>query len=462
MEINITREGLYVALAAGLLALLTVAVTLVTRTTDKGAPEFEAESGSGLLVGTGVDVGYVVTGTLSVREGEELNDAALFTLAAFGADVATSVIRRLDEYGDVVTTERSSRGPSGRSRIVTDDVGEIMTQYGYQMGASVPIIVAQVANLPTSPTSPIEMFIDIQTYPVAQATAVADLLGAGTISLAGQAYLTGRSVNIYDVTVGSERFPVTDARVWMLADGLKLKVEEWYRGNTGDADYVHAVEEVVVDVSLGNEFLAEEDISLELSGENPTDYVEVLPFDPPNEQDAPVSLAPYLLFPATLPISDTYTVASSAFITGTWDIGLTESKVLDTSSRPFGERSWWVVQELTGAYGSVVVIQGDEGDVFPPINLVELWPPAWVPITVMDNLDWGYTEIPGDHRFADDTAYEIYLLEKTNPRVVSGWKEPFDYLVTWVESGGIRINFMVESPILQVAIDLASAFRDSS
>ncbi len=344
-------------------------------------PTHEVQSGS-------IEAGLAITAT------RVFTDAAgtLSTLSVFqnalGSDVAVSVTEAYTEGGQLLW--RKVRSRVGQRRVDLD-YGPDMTlrwQDGLDLRTELPRLVADGVALRREPVDEnMQALIDYDGYPVVPASVITTLVGSGLLVVLGSDELLGEPVAVYEATPGLEFYPGR-VRLWLAAGGVRMRTQEWLRS---DGQPVTEFIALALDrtIKMGEGYLIPSYLDPVFSRDAGTDYLASMPFDPVHGYGAPVPEGEDLLYPATEPVSGTFAISSSVFITGTWESGLFETSSLSVIPTR-GERYWWVVQVLAEPGVEALIIQGPDSQALPPVSLIEAWPPAWPAAGPDNRYYWSY------------------------------------------------------------------------
>jgi len=458
------RLKLAAVVAAVLVIALLARAALPGHRGDEVAPRLTATPASG-AVGTvrgsvREAAGVGLTATMGVKDpfSGEYSDWRVYQ-SAFGTDVVVAITESYTrghvlQWRHVLATQ-----PDREMYRQYDENGELYRQMGSALAAEVPPYILELAGGAPGRANRMGRFIDEERYPVLDQPTIDELVASGEIVAVGNTSILGLEATEYEATTAEA--PITRAKAWLTHDGIRLRSAQWLRGNTGEPDIVFEAVAVDTTIGMGEMYLTPEYLDSD-PGSDPnvaTDYLASQEFDPTTGHEAPVPEAEGLLYPRA-PVSQTFTLKTSAFITGTVEGTLYEwAPPTPAASAALGERYWWVVQQLVGRGASATVIQGPEAQALPPVVLPEAWPPAWPP----DEPSPGYRWANDAHEngvFADAVPYDTYRPVVSDPRQLPHWVP--DALVTWTESTGVRVVLLASGLSRAGAVTLAERYRDAA
>lgn len=345
-----------------------------------------------------------------------------------------------------------------------------------------------------------EEVIEYPSRPILDSGRIRELEAMERIAKTSTAELLGMPVTVFEIdppSVGG--YDTRHVRAWLkMPEGYKLKVEQWEGGDDGRPSEVFEATAFDTRREAAEGFFAANPMTPFLpADEAKTDFVRVDPFDR-DVHPLPDRLARMPVLNAhDLIASQPMELKSSLFITGTFDTRLMQAEV-HAFTGAVGVPKWWVMQEFKVIGVSedewledsdpraawLVTLQGPDDQVDAPVDLLELWPPAWTEGPPLERLAHIFrSESPG--KFDDGDAYSVYeptdietldgqprpvTPSADNPSVVTAsWKyllrsrlPAFDHLLTWRQAGGIRVVVLAKGMTSADTVVLAEQYRGSA
>ncbi len=463
---------------AGLIAAGSVGLLYMNRhriTTERAMPSSTTPSslstsmihGDSIQQAVSGTTGVLITGTLYAREANQWNAIWMNYITAIDPEIVVNVNERLNDDGDVDLRGFYTRHNNLWKQVEAHANGDVFRQRGDGVMATLPSLLTDISGRGNVPdNTDYGRLLDYQKYPTLDWDVLNDLVVMGAISITEHTTLLGLPVTVFEVYPNRELYyPVTHLRLSVVDDtGIKAKVEEWYRDNTGEPDYRFEVTGIEFGRQVGDEYLTPEFLDSPLSdAEAETSYVESQVYDPSDGHIAPVAQSSHLLYPSVTPIHATFTLSSSVFITGTM-----EGQRMDSLMWPLqsdvgaGNRYWLVAQELAGQDETALILQGDDSAAGAPFDISWWWPPLWNETNVALNQAIRNRVSGVYHDGVEYDSYELLpQIDAQQQDVYSPWI-PYDFLVTWKEMGDIRVVSLVRGLDREGAVELSSEFRKAS
>lgn len=443
-----------------IMPLLTAVVSIsLACTADLGpAPEADEtapENGNG-------GAGVLITGTLQIRENGELVDRERVRISQLGNVVVSHHIG-IDAAGYVPWMRSFSRQGNLSFYLWQDASGTATSLSGSAIDTSIPAIIApSIGTVSVAGDPRLHALIDYFGHPVADIAVVDQLIVEGLITETAPTNHLGLAVRTFEIDLdGAGYYPTVFARIWLSsAEGYKLWVECWLELPGGDPDIVFTSHSIDADIAMGEGYFIPEYMDPSLHRGITTDFVRAEAFDPISGALPAVPEAASILYPSSLPVSNTFALDSSAFITGTLDSRLMESSVRSWDGS-VGAGKWWVTQEYFDGADAALVIQGPDAQLDPPVDLPELWPPSWEgadPTVLLKHLYAAATA----GSFADGNPYDRYDLADPALAPVRVWVLPYEHLVTWLAPGGIRVVVLSQGLTADGPVAFAERYREAA
>ncbi|MCB9177223.1 MAG: hypothetical protein H6648_08690 [Caldilineae bacterium] len=446
--------GMRVLVVPLLLAALSINLAC---TADLGlAPEVDETA---LTTGNG-GTGVLITGTLQIRENGELADRERVSVSQIGNVVVSHHIG-LDGAGYVPWMRSYSRQGNLSFYLRRDASGEATSLSGSVIDTQIPEIISSSIGTASAPGDPrLHALIDYFEQPVADLAVVDQLVVEGLIAETAPTSHLGLAVRTFDIELDDVAYyPTAFARIWLSsAEGFKLRLERWLELPGGDPDIIFTSHSIDTSIALGEGYFTPEYMEPSLHQGIITDFVRAEAFDPISGTLPAVPEVVSILYPNSLPVSNTFALDSSAFITGTLDSRLMESYVRSWEG-PVGVGKWWVTQEYLDGAEAVLVIQGPDTQLDAPVDLGELWPPSWEGADPTVLLEHIYAAASAGN-FADGSPYDRYGLADPALAPDRVWVPPYEHLVTWLEPGGIRVVVLSQGLTAEGVVAFSERYRE--
>ena len=401
----------------------------------------------------------LITGTLQIREGGVLEDRERVAISQQEDDVVSRQIG-LDHAGYVPWMRNYVRQGNLMFQVRQNAEGVADSISGDEINADVPALIeSSLGVVELAGDQRLHELIDYLGHPVADMLVIDQMVAEGVITETAATSHLGLAIREFEVNLVDPAYaPTVFARVWLSTpDGYKVKVERWLDETGGEPDVVFLGQNIDTSVDAGDDYFVSSYTDPDQFGRITTDFVRINVFDPISGTLPSVPEATSLIYPRSLPVSNTFTLDSSVFITGTFDSRLMEGYVRpwDGSS---GDRYWWVTQEFTDTGLAAFVIQGPDMQLDPPVDLAELWPPSWEGVDPTILLEHLY-ETGATGSFADSTPYSLYGFSDPSLAPYRVWVPPYDFLLTWQEPGGVRLVVLTQGLTETGAIAFSESYR---
>jgi len=405
-------------------------------------------------------VGIIITSTFQTIDGTEYRDVSTIISSIYDGRVATWS-KKLDGRGGYRNIEHRASSSEGYKRIVRNGKGDVLSQDGCKCEIDdIPDVVVDGIGTEGNVTV-LEKALDFKSYPIIPSSERDELVNSGAMQLDHTEYMLGYLVNVYRLILVPQPGHERRAMVALTDSGIKLKLEKWFTYENGPAEYVYSARQVATAVPYGDPLMTDVDFDPSIEGPSPVNYREVSEFDPGNGQGISVDDAEYVLYPEAA-ISSRFALGTSVFISGTWESGMIEEAIDPTGSYVYDSRYWWVVEKIEDSHSEadVAVIQGRDDDIYAPVNAFEAWPPSWQSTKIASSLRWVNT-LATTGQFSGGVSYDVYGVSLSTG-VEPGWKDPYDFIITWKEQDVIRVVMLFRNLSQQESIELAEQFRLSA
>lgn len=401
--------------------------------------------------------GIVITSTFRALNGTEYDDISIIVSSVYD-DRTANWSKRIDGVGGVLGVTHRSKSPLGSAYIVQDGDGRTVSQVIDKCVIPETYDILREVTVIHGNTTPLERLLEYGVEPIMSNEDKTFLINSGAMVLIGEEYSQGHPVKIYSLNdINSLR--ARRALVALTENGIKTRLELWSGDGSGPADYLYVANRIRIGGVIGEAFMSDTDFDPIADDTAPIDHLECFDF---TEEELPEIIPnnDNIITHDSGYINNRFSIGSSLVITGTQESWLIGSILDMTAEYELGTRHWWVVDVIEDVQSpaDVLVVQGVNDDAYTPINLLEVWPPAWQMSGVADYIDW-VNQYLVSGQFADSVAFAVYGVAG-KPGARADWKEPYDYIVTWVEED-VRVVMMARGLTQQEAVELSTEYRSS-
>lgn len=471
MKASMKRHLSTTAIVVALIAMMVIAVgrlgeqPVADRSLDESrsesvlpvipiGPDALAGSGSPQMSGSGLEDATAITGTVSMRRtnGDWVEDELRYATVK-AADNFIQVSEHFMSSGEL-REQRLVRVSGARwVEITRDGKGEVLMQRGALRDSWVPREIAYGFDADRAMIDERLERLVSGRYPVVDLDEVSALQSEDLIWPVRESMWIGVPAIVVSTTISARAFGVVSHTVWIDREsGIKLRSESSRDGISTDVQYRSV--ELGVGIAKGQSELPADALDPTLVADVPTGYYESMPFNPDDEQSAPVPESEQLIFPSSQPVSGTLALQHASFITGTVQFDRVDI------ARDGMATGWAVAAELVDEGSRVLILQSRKG-MAPLGNVWYVWPLWW---ESTDELDMMHLfQSPSIRELSDGTDVTVYPVDRSH--IDAGTGVPiidFDYMASFEWDDDIQVTILEKGISGGGVIPLLEAIVESS